>query len=55
MENSLKFVPKCPQPSFASDNGLAPNRWKVTIWTNTDLLHWRIYVALGGDELNETL
>ena len=25
--------------------------WRqAIIWTNTDLIHWRIYAALGGDE-----
>ena len=28
-----------------------PNRWQAIIWTNADLIHWHIYVALGGDEL----
>ena len=23
----------------------------LIIWTNADAIHWRIYVALGGDEL----
>ena len=33
-------------------NGLAPNRRRAIIWTNTDLIHWRIYSALGGNESN---
>ena len=28
-----------------------PNRRQAIIWTNADLIHWCIYVALGGDEL----
>ena len=28
-----------------------PNRWQAIIWTNADPIHWRIYVALRGDEL----
>ena len=28
-----------------------PNRRQAIIWTNDDLVHWRIYAALGGDEL----
>ena len=47
---SLKFVPKCP-----IDNNPAlveVMAWRqATIWTNTDPFNWRIYVALGGDEL----
>ena len=39
------------QSSTGSDNGLAPNRWQAIIWTNADLIHWCIYVALGGEEL----
>ena len=34
------------------DNGLAPNRRQAIFWTNADLIHGRIYAALGGDELN---
>ena len=37
--------------SIGSGNGLAPNRRQAVIWTNADPLHWRLYVALGGDEL----
>ena len=36
-----------------SDNGLAPNRRQAIIWTNADLINWRIYAALVGDELME--
>ena len=28
-----------------------PNRRQAIIWTSGDPIHWRIYVALGGDEL----
>ena len=27
-------------------------RRQAIIWTVTDAIHWRIYAALGGDELN---
>ena len=30
---------------------LVPNRRQAIIWTNADPIHWRIYAALGGDEL----
>ena len=58
---SLKFVPKAPIDSiFALVKimawrwiGLALNRRQAIIWTNADPLHWRTYVALGGDELNQ--
>ena len=33
------------------DNGLVSNRQQAIIWTNADLIHWCIYVALGGAEL----
>ena len=36
-----------------SDNGLAPNWWQAILWTNADAIHWRIYAALGRDELND--
>ena len=51
---SLKFVPKDPidkKNSIGLDNGLAPNRRQAIIWTYADPIHWRIYVALGADEL----
>ena len=34
-----------------SGNGLAPNRRQAINWTNADPVHWRIYAALGRDEL----
>ena len=37
--------------SIGLNNGLSPNRRQAIIWTNADPIHWRIYVALGGDEL----
>ena len=27
---------------------------QAIIWTNDNPIHWRIYVALGGDELNRS-
>ena len=33
------------------DNGLASYRRQAIIWTNADPIHWRIYAALGRDEL----
>ena len=49
----LQFVPKGPidKPSTGLDNGLAPNTRQAIIWTNDDTVHWRVYAALGGDEL----
>ena len=38
--------------SLGLDNGLALKRWQAIIWTNADLIHWRINAALGGDKLN---
>ena len=35
------------------DHGLVPNRQQAIIWTNADMIYWRIYVALGGDELSK--
>ena len=34
------------------DNGLAQYRWQAIIWTNADPIPWRIYAALGRDELS---
>ena len=33
------------------DNGLVPNRRQAIIWTNANSIQWRIYAALGGDDL----
>ena len=41
--------------NVGSGNGLAPNRWQAITWTNTDLIPGRIYAALGGNGLIETL
>ena len=43
---SLKFVPK-----GTIDKHPALNKRQAIIWTNADPIHWRIYAALGGDEL----
>ena len=32
-------------------NGLVPNTQQAIIWTNAYPIHWRIYAALGVDEL----
>ena len=37
--------------SIGLDNGLVPNRRQAIIWTSADTIHWRMYAALGGDEL----
>ena len=40
---SLKFVPKVKGSN---------EQWRqAIIWTNADTVYWRIYSALGGDEL----
>ena len=43
---SLKFVPRSP-----IDNKPALVRRQAITWTNADPVRWRIYAALGGDEL----
>ena len=51
---SLKFVPR-----GAIDNEPASVQemaWRQAItWTNAGPVHWRIYAALGGDELMKNL
>ena len=37
--------------SLGSGNGLAPNRRQAITWTNAGPVQWRIYAALGGDDL----
>ena len=39
------------QPNIGLGNGWASNRRQAIIWINAVQIHWRIYVALGGDEL----
>ena len=51
---SLFQWPNWQQPSIGLDNGMALNMWQAIIWTNAAPVHWRIYAALGGDELIET-
>ena len=34
------------QASIGSDNGLAPNRRQVIVWTNHDLVLWCLYASL---------
>ena len=51
---SLKFVPKDPidnNPALIQIIVLAPNRRQAIILFNADPNQWRIYAALGGDEL----
>ena len=31
---------------------MSPVRRQAITWINADPVHWRIYAALGGDELN---
>ena len=38
-QNGRRFV-------IGSDNGLAPDRLNAIIWTNDDLVFWRIYASL---------
>ena len=49
------FLMVWQEPGIGLDNGLAPNRRQVIIWTNSDPIQWRIYAALGGDELSWTI
>ena len=44
---SLKFVSKSP-----IDNKSALVQVMAITWISADLVHWRIYAALGGDKLN---
>ena len=46
------YGPNWQSVSTGSGNGLAPTRRQAIIWTNADLVQWRIYAALGGDELS---
>ena len=41
-------------PSIGLENGLVPNRRQAIIWTNADPIQWRIYAAMGGDELKKS-
>ena len=49
---SLKFVPKSPiDNKQALVQVMAWRRTGDITWTNADPIHWRIYAALGWDEL----
>ena len=47
---SLKFAPQgqVDNPALVQ---ITAWRWQAVIWTNADLIHRRIYAALGGDEI----
>ena len=54
MQISLKFVPKGPidnKPALVQVMAWRQTGNKATTWTNADGVHWRIYAALGWDEL----
>ena len=38
-------------PSLVQKKGLAPNRRQAFIWTNDDIVYWRIYASLDFSEL----
>ena len=40
---------------IGSDNGLAPNRRQVIIWTDDGLVYWCIYASLGLNEFTQWL
>ena len=48
---SLKFVPRSPIDNKPALVQLMAWRQAIT-WTNADPVYWRIYAALGGDELS---
>ena len=51
---SLKFVPKSPfdnKPALVQLMGSHQTGRQAITWTNDDPVHWRIYMAPGGDEL----
>ena len=52
---SLFLRDRWQKVSNGSGNGLAPNRWQAITRTNADQVPWRIYAALGGDELKLTI
>ena len=49
----FSHVSNCQYDNIGSSNGFAPNRRQAITCTNDGPLHWRIYAALGGNELNE--
>ena len=51
IEISLKFIPYGLIDSVALGNVLAPKRRQAITWPNAAPIHWRIYAALGGEEL----
>ena len=52
IQMSLKLVPMSPiDNNLALVQEMATNRRQAITWTSDDPVHWRIYAALGGDEL----
>ena len=50
---SLKFIPRNPIDNKpALGHVMAWRRIGGSLITNDELVHWRIYAALGGDELS---
>ena len=48
IKNSLKFGPKgLINIGIGSDNGLAPAMWQAIIWTNDDVVSWRLSMSPG--------
>ena len=52
---SLSLRVQLANVSIGSGNGLAPTSRQAIIWRNVDPVHWRIYAALGRDELILTM
>ena len=47
----LNLFLRVQSTSINLNNGLALDRRQVIILNSADLIQWRMYVALGGDEL----
>ena len=50
-KNILISIKKITKVSIGLDNGLAPSRRQVIIWTNDGIVYRRIYASLGHNEL----
>ena len=52
---SLSLTSSWQYRSISINNGFMPNRWQAIIWTNAGMIHWRIFVALVGEEIIDSV
>ena len=48
----MNVVPDCPIDNNQALVWIMAWRLKAIVWTDADPIQWRIYAAIGGDEIN---